>query len=186
MNILFVNACVRRESRTLGLARRVLELLPGHITELELDRESLEPLGRDLLTRREALLAAGNTQDPMFRYAHQFAQADTIVIAAPYWDLGFPALLKTYVERICVSGLTFRYVDGQPEGLCRGQKLIYVTTAGAHMFADFGYSYIRTLAHSFFGIPETRLVAAQGLDLEGAPVEELLDEAFLRYLSEGM
>ena len=34
-----------------------------------------------------------------------------IVIAAPYWDLSFPAVLKTYLEQINVLGVTFDYSD---------------------------------------------------------------------------
>ena len=182
MNLLFINACVRPESRTLRLAQRVLELLPGTVTELTLDKEAPEPLNRQLLARRESLLEAGEIHDPMFRYARGFAQADVVVVAAPYWDLGFPALLKTYIERVCVSGLTFRYVDGRPVGLCRAKRLIYITTAGAWMFADFGYAYVKELAHSFFGIPEVTLVAAEGLDLEGADVDGLLEQAYQDFL----
>ena len=42
-------------------------------------------------------------------YAKQFAGADTIVIAAPFWDLSFPAILKTYIENIYVTGIVSRY-----------------------------------------------------------------------------
>lgn len=45
----------------------------------------------------------------MFKYAHEFANADLIVIAAPFWDLSIPALLKVYIENIAVDGITFEY-----------------------------------------------------------------------------
>lgn len=67
----------------------------------------------------------------MFDYAHQFADADDIIIAAPYWDLGFPAQLKTYIENIYVPGIVSAYNDhGQSCGLCRARSLTYITTAG--------------------------------------------------------
>lgn len=53
------------------------------------------------------------------RLAEQFAQADEIVVAAPYWDLSFPSILKVYLERVCVTGITFHYVENREEGLCR-------------------------------------------------------------------
>lgn len=59
-------------------------------------------------------MARGDYRDPLFRYAKQFAQAADIVVAAPYWDLSFPAILKVYLEQICVTGLTFQYT---PEGI---------------------------------------------------------------------
>ena len=41
----------------------------------------------------------------MFRYARQFAEAEEIVIAAPFWDLSFHAKLKIYLGQITISGL---------------------------------------------------------------------------------
>ena len=45
--------------------------------------------------------------DHIFDYAKDFAKADTIVIAAPFWDLSFPASLKCYIEAINILGITF-------------------------------------------------------------------------------
>ena len=130
MSVLFINACVRENSRTLVLAKSVMKDMQGGIAELDLRSENIEPLDEDLLEKRESLVKEGRLDDPMFRYAKQFAEADEIVIAAPFWDLSFPAKLKVYLEQITVSGLTFKYVNGRPKGLCKAKKLCYVTTAG--------------------------------------------------------
>ena len=42
----------------------------------------------------------------MFDYANAMAQADMIVIAAPYWDMSFPASLKIFLEAASVVGIT--------------------------------------------------------------------------------
>ena len=42
-NILFVNACVRPQSRTKLLAKYVLEKLDGEIQELDLEKEDIKP-----------------------------------------------------------------------------------------------------------------------------------------------
>ena len=63
---------------------------------------------------RTKMLADGAFQDPLFGLARQFAAADRIVIAAPYWDLSFPAALKQYVEQINVLGITFIYTRRVP------------------------------------------------------------------------
>ena len=107
MNILFVNACVRKESRTLVLAKDILSREDGTVTEVDLTKENLLPLNRESLELRDRLLKAGRRDDPMFRYARQFAEADEIVIAAPFWDLSFPSMLKIYMEQITVTGVTF-------------------------------------------------------------------------------
>ncbi len=177
--ILFVNACVRAESRTLKLARRVLEHLEGEMTELDLAALDLRPLSRETLARRDALLAAGDRQDPLLKQALDFAAADTVVIAAPYWDLSFPASVKVWIEHINCVGLSFAYgPDDRPYGLCRAKRLFYVMTAGGPILpANSGYAYVKALCESFYGIPETVLFSAEGLDLRGADAESIMGGA---------
>ena len=177
--ILFINACVRKESRTLSLARHLLDHLSGEVTEINLETLGLRPLTRETLARREALLAAGNLDDPIFAPAKAFAAADEIVLAAPYWDLSFPAAVKTWIEHINCVGLTFAYgPDDRPFGCCRAKRLFYVMTAGGPVFpANSGYAQIKELCDAFYGIPETVLFSAEGLDLFGVDPEALLRAA---------
>lgn len=176
--ILYINCCVRPESRTHRLALALLEKLGGEYTELRLETEGLQPLTGETLARRTALLEAGDYTDPMFRYAHQFAQADTIVIAAPFWDGSFPASFKVYMENIYVTGLVSRYgPDGMPVGLCRAKDLYYVTTAGGPYFPAFSYGYVEEIATKAFGIEKAHLLSAEMLDVEGFDPEEILKKA---------
>lgn len=177
MSILFINACVRENSRTLALARHVMRDTVEETVELNLGKERIEPLDAELLQKRERLLREGKWEDPMLRYAGQFAQAEEIVIAAPFWDLAFPAKLKIYLEQITVAGITFQYVDGRPRGLCRAKKLTYITTSGGPIFDDFGYAYVKTLAQKFYGIPQTKAIRAMNLDVEMICAQELLEKA---------
>ena len=177
MKILFVNACVREYSRTLLLARHLLSRVPAEVTEIRLEEESMEPLTKERLAMRDCLLAEGKWEDPSFCWAHQFADADCIVIAAPYWDFGFPALLKIFLERVTVAGITFFYDGGRPKGLCKAEKLFYVTTAGGPILSDFGFPYVRALAQSLYGIGETICIRAQNLDMDGEDVTAALEQA---------
>ena len=177
MSILFVNACVRKNSRTLVLAQNVMKNMPGERIEVNLNTEDLSSLDGALLEKREGLIREGRLDDPFFRYAKQFAQADEIVIAAPFWDLSFPAKLKIYLEQITVSGITFHYQEGRPTGLCKAKRLTYVTTAGGPILDDFGYAYVKTLAQKFYGIPKTVAVRAMNLDVDMIGAEELLSRA---------
>ena len=174
--ILYINACVRKESRTRRLAERLLSKLDMPFEEVRLEDQSFPVADEEFLAKRDSLIYEGKFDDPMFDLARQFVQADEIVIAAPFWDLSFPAALKQYFEQINVVGLTFRYTpEGFPEGLCRGKKLYYVTTAGADFFPEeFGFGYVRALAQNFYGIPDVEMIKATGLDLDGADVEQIL------------
>ena len=178
MVTLFVNVCVREESRTLGLAKALLERLPGEVIELKLEEENLLPLNGERLARRDSLLAARQFGHGMFRYARQFAAADTVVVAAPYWDLSFPALLKIYMENVSVVGVSFDYSpEGIPFGLCRARHLYYVTTAGGPFQPDFGFRYLEALCRQYYGIPHCHLIAAEGLDILGNDPAAILEKA---------
>ena len=177
--ILFVNACVRKESRTRYLARQVLSRLEGMITEVKPAAITKPIVSERFILSRNDATARRVFSDSAYAPAKQFAEADIIVIAAPYWDLSFPAILKAYFEQINVVGLTFEYTeDGRPQGLCKAQRLIYVTTSGGPIISDeYGYSYIKALAQTFYGIQDVSQVKAEGLDVIGANVEEILKKA---------
>lgn len=177
--ILFIDACVRPNSRTRELAQVVLEKLDGQVEHISLYEQQLPPLDLRTMTKRDEAARSGIYEDPIFAQARQFARADVIVIAAPFWDLMFPAVLKTYLEQITVSGLTFRYSEeGRPVGLCRAKKLYYVTTAGGYLGdASLGFAYVQALAKNFYGIEEVQCISAQGLDIAGNDAKAILEEA---------
>ena len=175
--ILFVNACVRENSRTLDIAKIVLEKLNNAYTEVNLQKTDLKPLNRESLDIREKLILQDDFSDTMFSLAKDFAVADEIVIAAHYWDLAFPALLKIYLEQITVSGITFRYKKGVPQGLCRAKRLIYVTTAGGSIYDNFGFEYVKALAQKIYGIGEVLFFKAENLDIDGNDVNDILRRA---------
>lgn len=177
MSNLFINACVRDESRTILIAKDVMQKLNFKYDEINLEKENLKPLDATLLKKREVCLYNNDFSNNMFKLAKQFASAENIIIAAPYWDLSFPALLKIFIENICISGITFKYKNNKPTGLCKAKKLIYITTSGGKIFADFGYSYIKELANSFWGIKDIVCFKAENLDVENISKEEVLTKA---------
>ena len=174
--VLFVNACVRHDSRTKRLADCLLRIMDQPVAELDLKDRSFPTVDEDFLNQRDRLIREGAFGDPLFELARQFSLADEIVIAAPYWDLSFPAALKQYLEQINVVGITFRYTEeGIPESLCRARKLYYVMTAGGGFAPeDFGFGYVKALAENYYGIHDVELIKAVGLDIVGADVEQIL------------
>lgn len=184
--LLYVDSCVNRAtSRTERLARTLLKRLAGdevHVHELVLEDENLSPLTGELVNVRVAALEAGDFSHPVFRHAKQFAAADEIVIAAPYWDFSFPSMLKVYLERLCSQGVTFRYSElGVPSGMCRARRVWYVTTAGGYIGEfDFGFEQVKAICTQFFGIEDVRCLRAEGLDIVTNDVEQIMREALER------
>ncbi len=174
--ILFINACPRPDSRTRELAQHVLTKLEGNVETLHLFDENIPPLDMAGMTERDRAVREGDWDAPILRYARQFAAADTVVLAAPYWDLLFPAVVRAYFEAVTVTGVTFRYTpEGFPAGMCHAKKLIYITTAGGPIGEyNLGFDYIKALSTLYYGIPEVQCFTAEFLDIVGADVPTIL------------
>ena len=187
--ILFVNSCLNQESsRTQRLADAVLDKMleeaaaageQAQVEELSLVDAGIEGLDEETLAFRSERSAAKDFTHELFAPARQFREADEVVIAAPYWDLSFPAMLKAYIEQLCVNGLTFSYSEeGIPVGHCLAKRLIYVTTAGGYLGAyNMGFDYVAAVCKLYFGIEESRCISAEGLDIWGNDAEAILASA---------
>ncbi len=116
---------------------------------------------------------------PVLKYAYQFLEADKYVIAEPLWNLSIPAILKAYIDYICVSGITFHYTAEGPVGLCNGKKAINITTRGGNYSSaiakeyELGDKYLRTIL-GFMGVLDFSTIAAEQLDVVGVDVEEIV------------
>ena len=130
MKILFINACVRKDSRTLRLCHHYLNLIKQTdplkncvIQTVNLQEKELRPLNEESLKLREEDINRQAFADSRYDCAKDFAAADLILIGAPYWDFSFPATLKIYFENICINRLTFYYDEqGIPNSLCMEQQ----------------------------------------------------------------
>ncbi len=176
--ILFIDACVRTDSRTRRLAEACLEMKNGSIVRRVLPDTAFPKIDDAFIRTREERVRLNDYSLPVFGLAKEFCSADEIVIAAPFWDLSFPSLLKVYLEQVTVPGITFVYgEDGVPRGLCRAKKLTYLTTAGGPAFGDpFGFGYVKALAEQYYGIRDFDHFLAEGLDIEGADTERILQD----------
>ncbi len=188
--LLYVDSCIRREtSRTERLAQVLLgRLLYEEGYELEtlvLEEEQLAPLTGELVDARTEGTKAGDFSHPVFSYAKQFAAADAVVFAAPYWDFSFPAMFKIYLELLCAQGVTFNYSpEGIPTGLVRAKKAYYVTTAGGYVSEwDYGWDQVKALCQLYFGIGDVKAFRAEGLDIVTNDPERIMADAIVELRS---
>lgn len=119
---------------------------------------------------------------PVLKYAYQFAEADKYIIAAPLWNLSFPAILKAYIDYICVTGITFKYTAEGPVGLCQGKKAVHIVARGGgysegqFVAYEMGDRYLRTIL-GFLGITDFTTISADKLDVIGEDVEAIVKNA---------
>ncbi len=144
-------------------------------TVLYLNDMDLSAIDRDKLIKRDQLSKEG-FNDKMFDLAKQFKDADEILIAAPYWDLSFPALLKNYIERVSVAGLTFKYTLTGSVGLCKAKRILYFSTCGGFTNGQhLGYEYIKAVGE-LFGINECVYYGIEGLDIDPNKRNDIIEE----------
>ena len=180
--LLYVDCCIRREqSRTRLLAEAFLQNLPAgwQVQTLTLMDEPLLPLMAGGFAQREALLKAGDLHHRRFDYAWQFQRADAILIAAPFYDLSIPALLKVYIENVSVDGITFQCDETGLRGCCRAQSMTFLTSRGGFYEGspeEMGARYMAAMC-AFFGTGAFRCVAADGVDMDPAKTPQILKEA---------
>ena len=170
--LLYIDCCIRENSRTKRIANSFFGALAHKfdIETVDLNALDLRPLNAERLALREK----AQLGDPLFQLAKQFATAQVIVIAAPFWDMSFPALLKTYFENISVAGVTFGADEsGYFGGLCHAETLLYFTTRGMEIEdgseLEQASPYLHAL-RAFFGIGGLEILSAFGLD-EVSPEE---------------
>lgn len=186
MKVLMINGCVRGEkSRSWKLAEAFLNEMrkkaPADMKYEQLDLATMDfkPLAGEFFEAREKLLAAGNREHERFRYAHQFAEADLLLIAAPFWDLSVPAIVKLYIENISVEGITFGCDETGMYGLCKAKECIFFTTRGS-VYGDgdleHGASYLRALC-KMYGVDSFTCICAEGIDAFPDKQDEIMKQA---------
>ncbi|MDO4601508.1 MAG: NAD(P)H-dependent oxidoreductase [Eubacteriales bacterium] len=183
--ILIIDSCVRREeSRTKQMLDKVVETLKSQYKDcnfevLTLMDMDLKYWNTESLKVRDSLLLNGQHDAPQFRLGNQFREADGIVIAAPFWDLSIPAMLKVYIENISADGITFSTSEEGLTGICKFQWMLFLTTRGGIWEGsdmEMGSPYMEALSR-FFGHGKYYCVAADGTDIAEMDTETIMENA---------
>lgn len=181
------NAKPAGASRTFRISDAFLEEYKKNNTNdkiitLDLYQEGIKPLYPQDINDVFGPKTPESRNHPILKYAYQFLEADKYIIAEPMWNLGAPAILKEYIDYICVSGITFKYTENGPVGLCKDKKAVNITTRGGVYTngpgADYEMAdrYLRTIL-GFLGITDYSTIWAEALDIIGNDVEALVSDA---------
>jgi putative NADPH-quinone reductase len=133
MRVLVLYAHPNPESYGAALHRTVVSALEGagHVVDdCDLYAEGFDPV----LTYDERMAyhdVPGN-RAPVVEYVRRLENAEALVLVFPVWNFGFPAILKGFLDRVFLPGVSFRIENGlvQPN-LTHLKRLVAVTTYGA-------------------------------------------------------
>lgn len=179
--LLLLNANQNLEhSRTYYLTKKVIEKYEldkkYDIKEINLYDLNLNYLDEEKIIERNELVFQRKFDDKMFDLAKEVKNADFIIVSAPMFDMSYPAVLKVFIENVSVSNLLFTYDGKEIKGLCKAEKLLYVTTRGWGIKNrdDYGYKNIVQVAN-MWGINNTKLIGVSKTDLAKRPFRDIDD-----------
>jgi NAD(P)H dehydrogenase (quinone) len=133
MRVLVLHAHPVAESFNGGLFREICEKLKkaGHeVDACDLYEEGFNPV----LTRQEWLDYRDISKNtlPVAGYVERVMKADALVLSYPVWNFGMPAIMKGYLDRVFLPGVSFRLEAGLVKpNFQHIKKVAVVTTYGA-------------------------------------------------------
>ena len=183
--LLYIKANIKSEgeSRTFKVSDSFIEEYKKNnpkdeVIVLDLYKENIDFLRSEDLGKIFGPKDEESKNNPILKYAYQFAEADKYVIASPMWNLSIPAILKAYIDYVSVTGITFTYTAEGPVGLLNGKKAVHIVSRGgeyANAPYEMGDRYLRTIL-GFFGISEIETIAVENVDVIGVNVQEKVEE----------
>ncbi len=187
--VLYIKANIKNdgESRTFKVSDNFVEEYKkrnpeDEIIELDLYKENIDFLRPEDLGKIFGPKDEESKNNPILKYAYQFAEADKYIVAAPMWNLSMPAILKAYIDYVSVTGITFKYTAEGPVGLLNNKKAVHIVARGgeyANAPYEMGDRYLKTI-FAFFGVTDMETIAIENVDVVGADVQAKVDEAIER------
>ena len=183
-NLIYINACMRAGSRTRRIATPIIEELRKRYKVETVDlTKNLYPVADNytIEDRNQGIVPQEHAS-----LAKRIAAADRIVIAAPFWDMSFPSALKVFFENMSLFGVTFDSNDKECYGLCKAEKVMYITTRGMDISTgdplEQATPYIKALSH-LWGWGELTVISAQNMDYSSP---EEIEERVSMAIAEGL
>ena len=182
--IFYVDACLRTGSNTKKIADAIIAKLSERydIETVRLSEYAFPVVDNDILNDR----ANGIVPDEYVAMAKKLANADRIVIAAPFWDMSFPGALKVFLENMSLFNVTFGSNEKECYGLCKAEKVLYITTRGMDISTggdlEQATPYLKAIG-KLWGLGELHVISAQNMDYS---TEEQKAEKVKNAIEEGL
>jgi NAD(P)H dehydrogenase (quinone) len=120
------------ESFNAAVHRVVVDTLEGRgweVDDCDLNAEGFDPV---LSTEeRRNYQDTGINTGPVAGYVERLRAAEALVMVFPVWNFGYPAILKGFLDRVFLPGVSFRLENGHVRpNLTNIRKLAACTTYG--------------------------------------------------------
>ena len=136
--VLFAHPC--GESLGAALHARVVDTLAGRgwqVDDCDLYAEGFQPVLTE--AERRGYHDVPDNIAPVAGYVERLRAAEALVMVFPVWNFGYPAILKGFLDRVFLPGVSFRLEDGKVRpNLTHVRKLAAVTTYGGSRWRAFG------------------------------------------------
>ncbi len=156
MRVLVLYANPKPQGLCAALHDEVSRVLCGHhVDDVDLYAEQFDPV-KPLaeVQEQDARMRPGRPTAPLpqlERHIDLLKRAEAIVLVFPVWHFGFPAILKGYIDRVCLPEVAYRFENGRMRGNLDRLKLVAaIATYGAPRIGAW-----------WFGDPTRRFVKQQ-------------------------
>lgn len=132
--VLYAHPC--EESFSKALYDTTCETLTGRgwdVDAIDLYKDGFDPVLTE--AERRGYHDTDTNTAPVADYVARLQAAEALVFVFPVWNFGYPAILKGFIDRVFLPGVSFVLADGQVQANLRNiRKLAAVTTYGGTMW----------------------------------------------------
>ncbi|MEL6645908.1 MAG: NAD(P)H-dependent oxidoreductase [Pseudomonadota bacterium] len=128
--VLFAHPCPESFSASLHSAVvEELEKKGWEVDDCDLNAEGFSPVLTE--AERRGYHDEPDNIGPVQPYVDRVRAADALVMVFPVWNFGYPAILKGFLDRVFLPGVSFKLEDGKVKpNLTQIKRLAAVTTYG--------------------------------------------------------
>ncbi len=178
-----IDSCLRNGSKTKRIADALIDRLSERYEVETIKLSDYDfPIVKDYILNERS---NGYVPEEYVQIARKIADADRLVIAAPFWDMSFPSALKVFLENMSLFNVTFASNEKECYGLCKAEKVLYVTTRGMNIKTgdemEQATPYIKAISR-LWGLGELHVIAAENIDYS---TPEQIEEKIQNAIKEG-
>jgi len=130
--VLFAHPCP--ESFSAALHKTVVQGLEAkgwEVDDCDLNAEGFSPVLTE--AERRGYHKEPENIEPVQEYVDRVRAAQALIMVFPVWNFGYPAILKGFLDRVFLPGVSFRLEDGKVKpNLTQIRTLAAVTTYGGN------------------------------------------------------